>query len=360
MCFAFIGRYLLYRIGLGLRPHVDPYVPWATDAIGPLLNVPRRYFLQGQENVPYGRPMIVCGNHSKLDDPLMIYHAGRLATGGKLLLRVMTRIDYFTGFIFENRLVAIVDFFACCGAYSIDRDNVSLSQLKPFLKLLENGEGFIIFPGRTRTRSGVFIEYRDQFTEPGGISFFVHQTQRKRPEVPVAALPVVRTHNPVTKRTSMIIGPPLYLDAAASREALRTFDYDLVIGMSGLVELNLAQAASAALYLWCLHRGNAPLRIADLSHAVRTALAETAHPYVNPEDLADPDRALDQVLRWLARCRCISIDGGTIRPNPRIILGTPPLDTTYKKLNPVKYLANQILHLGEVTAIVEREVLAIG
>ena len=37
--------------------------------------------------------------------------------------------------------------------------------------------------------------------------------------------------------------------------------------------------------------------------------------------------------------------------------GTPPLTTKFREQNPVKFLTNQILHLGEVTRLVEDRVL---
>ena len=50
--------------------------------------------------------------------------------------------------------------------------------------------------------------------------------------------------------------------------------------------------------------------------------------------------------------------GRTVELDRAAILATPPLDATFKKTNPVKYQTNQIFHLTDVTAALERVVLS--
>ncbi|HQM34616.1 MAG TPA: hypothetical protein PKX85_18885, partial [Candidatus Hydrogenedentes bacterium] len=47
----------------------------------------------------------------------------------------------------------------------------------------------------------------------------------------------------------------------------------------------------------------------------------------------------------------------SIRLDRAKILATPPMDGTFRKLNPVKYSLNQVLHFADVTQAIEDVVL---
>lgn len=356
--FAFFGRYLMSRCKLAPPPLVDDIIEHVTVAIGPLVGVPKYFHLVGAEHVPESGPMVVCGNHSKLDDPLLVYHAGRMASPGKALhLRVMMRDNYFVGPLFENPVIQAVELFKCLGAYPINRDKPSLSQMKCFVDLLSDGEGFIIFPGRTRTRSGHFIEYRDEFVEPGGVSWFIHRAQRRLKDVPVPAVPIVRNYNPVSKRTALIFGPPLFLESDATREGLREFDHQIVYAMSALVEISCAHIVSGLIYLHALHGRAIEIQVSELVKWVEIVTGDLEHVHLCPELVANPQQSTAQTIRYLAKHEMLHISMDTIVLRPEAILSLPPLDTRYRRANPVKYLVNQTVHLGEFVAACERVTL---
>ncbi len=59
----------------------------------------------------------------------------------------------------------------------------------------------------------------------------------------------------------------------------------------------------------------------------------------------------------MAAIEC-SLRARQVELSPSAVLSSPPLDVAYKEANPVKYLANQVLHLTDVTALLERVTLA--
>jgi len=56
----------------------------------------------------------------------------------------------------------------------------------------------------------------------------------------------------------------------------------------------------------------------------------------------------------------VDLSGDQVVPRVSAILNTPPLTTRFRNENPVKFLANQILHLVDVTEVVEEHVLDIA
>ena len=353
--FGFLLRFLAYRVGLGERPAVDEWIEGITPGAGPYVGINKQLAWIHGDRVPSDASLVVCGNHAKLDDPLVIYHCVRMATGNAVMPRTMMRDDFFGGWLFD--LLKGEEFFRAINGYPISRGAVSLSQLKPFLEMLGRGESFTMFPGRTRTRSGVLVEYREDFTEPGGVSFFLHHTQRKHPDRTVAALPVVRTHNPASGRSAVIFGEPLTLEPNAPRETQRTFDYDVIRALGPLVELNAAQIVCAILYLRALHGMRGPIAIEDLARRVTTVAATADYEHLDPHILKRPEQEVRAVAQFLVRSPCVDYEVNYIEPHPNAILATPPLDTTYRKANPVKYFTNQILHLGRVIEAIERVAL---
>lgn len=346
---AFVTKYFAYRLGLAKRPRVDPIVPNVTAAIGPLVGVPKRLRVRGAEHFPKSGPAIVCCNHIRLDDPLVLYHACRRARGDPdYHPRSMMRDDYFAGPLFENRLVKAIDFFECLGAYGISRDHVGLKQLKPFLRVLEAGETFILFPGRTRSRSGVFIEYRDDFDGPGGVSFFVHQSQRRNPGLSVPVVPAARTYNPVDNTSVIVFGPPLTLPPNVTREEQRAFDFRVIEAMGGLVELQMVHVIAGVLFLSALHRCSPRRRIDDLTDAARNAFLGCDYPLRNPGDVADPAAAAVKALAYFLRYRVLSLKDAVCSRCDARILANADLNAEYRHKSPVKYLVNQILHLNSV------------
>lgn len=312
--------------------------------------------VRGGEHCPLDHGAIICGNHFKVDDPFCMFAAVYRVSNGTVSPRALQRDDFYKGALWKpvkNRFLDVDECLTGFGTYGINRANPTLKQLKVFLRFLEEGLCFMMFPGRTRSRSGVFMEYRGRFQEPGGVSFFLHQTQRRNPGIHVSAVPLTRNFNIVTKRTAMIFGPERRLAPDANKEAQRAFDLNLVVAMGDLVELNVPQVLSAILYLRCLHNRTGPVPVESLRHAVESVLEKTAHPYIDPQDTENLGAAVERTLAYLQRRGMLTRNGDAVTPNKETILGVPPMDGTYVKRNPVKYLTNQLIHLGEVVDRIE-------
>ncbi|MCH7959062.1 MAG: hypothetical protein IID08_02955 [Candidatus Hydrogenedentes bacterium] len=312
----------------------------------------------GDHHCPTDHATILCGNHVKLDDPLYLFRTTHADTQGRVAPFAMARDDFFEGSILKSRFFDGDDFFKSLGTFGVSRGGVTLAQMKPFLKFLAEGRSFILFPGRSRSRSGLFMDYRDDFQEPGGVSFFLGMTQRRHPDVTVSATPLIRTFNPVSKRSAMIYGPEQFLPAKATREQQREFDRNLVVVMSQHLEINVPHVLCAVLYLRCLHRLANPVAIHDLEVTLRTIFAGIDYPFVDPEATDDLPKAVRDTLHYLQELNMLRLHGEAVTLDADAILSTPELDEKYRNHNPVKFLTNQILHLGDVTERIQDVVLS--
>jgi hypothetical protein len=193
--------------------------------------------------------------------------------------------------------------------------------------------------------------------QPGSVSFFIAHAQRRNPEAQVTAISLTRGYNPVDKSTTLTFGEPMTLDVDAPRTQQRELDRALVRQIGLGVEVNAAQATSAILYERCVRGQLEPAPIDDLQTAVFGVLSALGPDRCEPEALENPARATARTLRWLAKKDMLELRKGRVRPNREAILSQPPLDRTYKRLNPVKYLTNQILHLDEAVCEIRRQAL---
>lgn len=346
-------RYLRYRMGWGECPTLLDLYPEAVVLFDRVMGWPRTLFVKGGEHCPTTGPVVYAGNHAKKDDPFIMYRAVHRVTGWSCEIRYMMRDDFFAG-IPDLRIVDVDELLRLLGAQQISRDNVQLSQLKPFVKLLREGNGFIMYPGRSRTRTGLFMEYRDGIDEPGGVTFFLAQAQRGNPDLHVPAVPVARSYNPVSKRSVVVFGPPVYLPHDSDRALQRETDLRLVEAMGDLIEINVAMAVSALLYLHCLHDRPVPIQQGSLVDAARAALnacAERRH--IDESALSDLPREIKMTLEYLGNHGMLDLRGTLIWPNKEAILAAPEPDKMYVKKNPVKHLLNQTLHLADVSAAFE-------
>jgi len=355
-------NHMLYRAGLR-REHPRPGNEW--DAyrlvVGDVLGWNRYIRVHNAHLIPRDHPAIFYGNHMKLDDPLWIFEATMLSTGGTVRIGAMLRNDFFSSVPFlKSRFLDMDQLMETVGVFGISRGHVTVSELKRFVDFLIAGHGFILFPGRTRSRSGMLVDYGDGVERPGGISFFLRATQNRAPDRVFGAMPAVRNYNPVTRHSSVIFGPEQTLPRGASREAQRKFDEDLIGVLGPLVEINVAQVVAATLYLRALHGIHAPLGVGELKRMVGQVLDAIDHPYIDPEDMADLDRAVGGAVRYFAKGRMARVRHGTIEANVDAILETPELTTKFRKRNAVKYHTNQILHLGGVVEEIEGTVLRGG
>lgn len=351
----YVLRYLLSRTGIVSAPVPDfekiQYV------VGQFTGWNRYFRYRGGEHISRDHPAIYFGNHIRYGDPFHVFRGAYLETGGGVQLHAMMRDNVFKGTPLKSPLFDMDDFIETVGIHGINRDNVTLAQMKVFVNLLLDGESFIMFPGRTRSRSGLLMEYRDSFVEPGSISFFLAMAQRKSKEARVSAVPVSRNYNPVRDHTSMIYGPEQFLSADATREEQRAFDFRMVGEMAKLVEISVVQVVSSLVYTVALHHLSKSLSVATLQSWVRAVRDSSAHPWWDKEDEADLDEAVLEALEWLQEFDVIHGERDTVHLNTEKILIAPGLESDYFKQNPVKYLTNQTLHLGEHIEAVQEVVL---
>lgn len=350
-------HYFAYRLGLAkiCTPFDDIYAE-GTLVIGRVFRWNTKMRTIGVENMPPG-PAVFVANHIRFDDPIVMFIAIGKAVKGRYYARFMMRTGAFEGGWLKSRILDMDELATLVAAIQIDRDNVTLKQLKPFVKRLKDGGVFGMYIGRTRSRSGMLLEYTE-FDEPGSASFFMAQAPQGPDGEPVAAIPLVRTMNPVTGGSTFVFGKAHYLPEKADRAAQRALDFDCVAAMGELVEVNGPHLVALNLYLRCLH--NLPLEVtrnelADDVAAMRDAID---HPYVAPELTTRLPKVVAQTVAYLEKAGQVKREGGRIVLNREAILAVPEKGASYRKANPVKYLVNQILHLQQVIADAEIPVLA--
>lgn len=350
-------KWFCYRAGLlRRRPMFIDHYDESQRAWGQLTLWNPRLRVVGAEHCPQGPPAVFAGNHIKLDDPFFAWRSAHRASGETIHLYFMMRDDFFQGFPWTLSPIPINEICEMGGGVKISRDNPSLSQLKPFLEILQKPGSFVIFPGRTRTRSGLVMEFREGFDEPGGVSFFLIHGQRRCGK-PIPCVPIARTHNVITHKSAVVLAPPRYIDPAASREMQRQFDFDVAVAIGDLIEINPIHVISGLIYLRALHQRDPRVHPAALLVAVQQVVRG-----LPPQRHHDPaldtidERGVRRVLRFLARRGLLRKIGTAYELDAAAVLAPPPLDTQYLRRNPIKYHVNQILHLNDVVAVLENAV----
>ncbi|MBN2308652.1 MAG: 1-acyl-sn-glycerol-3-phosphate acyltransferase [Candidatus Hydrogenedentes bacterium] len=327
--------------------------------VGRLLKWPKRLRIRGAEHCPERGPAAFAGNHMKFDDPPIMFRAIYLASGNRIFPHFLGRDDIFAGAPLSG-LIDYNEVLVLANGVLFSRESVRLSQLKPIIKLLREGECFGLYPARTRSRSGAIIEYPEGSEEPGGLSMFVAQAQRGRPGLAIAVVPLARTYNPVSKKTTIVFDAPESLPHDADRDAQREFDCRIVERIASQIEVNVPQVLSAILRLRCIHGRIGPIDTAALEDAVRSVFEGISHPYVDPAAREALRREVRSTVRYLRRKGMLAVKGRTIIPNADAIDAQPPMDYEFRDRNPVKYLTHQIIHLADVTAEAERAALAMA
>lgn len=357
--FGYLFGHIFYRLGLA-KKHPSPEGRWESFqfVVGDFVGWNKYIRVRNTDLVPRDHPAIFYGNHMKLDDPCYLYRATYLATGGKVGIGAMLRNDFFAGVpLLKSRFLDFDALLETLYVYGISRENVTVAQLKKFVDLLLAGRGFILYPGRTRSCSGLLMDYRDTAQRPGGISFFLHAVQGRDDHIVVSAMPAVRNYNPVTRHTSVIFGPEQLLRRGVARAEQRAFDERIIEVLGPLVEVNAAQLVSTVLYTRCIHGITGPIEIDRLTQIVHEVFDTTTHAYLDPEDTTDVARSVRRTLRYLEKRGMLDVRRLRVIPDVEVILNMPPLNTKFREVNPVRFLTNQILHLGEVTRLIEDRVL---
>ena len=353
----FVASYILANLGIGTPLDPNPRFDAFQHVIGHFTKWNRYIRIRGGENVPEDHPAIYCANHIKFGDPFYVFHGAYLSTDKRVKIHAMARNDFFVGTPLKTRFFDADEFIVTVGVHGISRDAVTLAQMKVFMNLLMEGESFVMFPGRTRSRSGMLMEYRDSFVEPGSASFFLNTVQRRKPDMTFSTVPVSRNYNPARDHTCMNYGPEQFLTPNATREEQREYDYQILEVIGNLVEVCVPQIVAAALYTQSLHQLSTTLSVATLKTWVRIIREASSHPYWDEEDDADLDAAVDLALKYFAKKEMVKRSGETITLKTEKILLAPELESNYHEQNPVKYLTNQLLHLGDLVESIQDVVL---
>jgi len=354
--------YLLWRAGLlRRRPAFTDNVPLYRIAIGQMFRWKRRVRVVNGENCPSGDPALFVSNHHKLDDPIDLWPAIHWGSGETISTGFVMRDDFFNGFPWNWSPVNVNHLCEMAGAVLISRDQIRLTQLRQLLEVLGRPGSLLLFPGRTRSRTGAWFEYRDEYAEPGSAAFIVNHAQRRNAGVRIAVVPVARTWHPVRNSSAVVFGKALYLEADADRNAQRVLDCALLCGIGGLVEVHAVHLAALLLYLHLLHGGQGRLPKQFFTAAAEKWHRDAPHPYTDPELLADPAGEMEAALRFLGEEGVARVEDGNVTADPDAILSAPDWENDYRKRNPVKYWTNQTLHLPAVIQWAEHAVLeAVG
>lgn len=357
-----VAQYGLHRLHLAQCPDLWKRADYIMTVIGRVLHYSDRVFVRGAEHCPKAPPAVFAGNHLMADDPFLMFPAIVHASGGAVRPRIMMRDDFFgklPGWM--SKLVDMDEVLVSLAVFQISRGNVTFSQLKPFLALLREPGSFMIYPGRSRSRTGVFFEYRDDVQEPGSVGFFLAHAQSNRPDLNVAAVPMARTYNPVNKRSVIAFGPSLYLPhetggalkPSERRAAQRALDTDLIVAMGNLVEINAPQLVSSILCLRAIRQRPNEMTVARLCEQVEAVVRTLATRYlVDPALTIDAAGETRAALAYLADAGMLAAKTDRLELNPTAAL-VPEPDSSYRRLNPLRYLSNQVLHLRDVVALAD-------
>jgi len=325
-------------------------------------------------------PAIYVANHVMKSDALLVAYAVYVHTQGRQL-HIMMRDDFFGDKRWSRTPLLDVDKLAMSlGAIQVSRESGAYSQMKRFIRLLLDDGCFIIFPTGTRSRSGLVMELPPELDELGKVSFFAATAQRERYSkrglsgaAPVALVPTGISFNPISKKTTLIFGEPVYLtfdppDKKVPRSVLNEFDNHLIGLVSRLVEINLVQLAGLYLLHYTWHSGHVKNRHENGIYLKRSILLkdliEIAGGLKERSDLflgaslhSEFRPTLKRVERLFARRDMLEPIGDAFLLRHDRIRSAPPVDGDYRKRNPVKYFANQIAHFEEVVTMVEERVL---
>lgn len=349
-------HYFAFKLGMAKMPNFMARREDAWLVVENIYNYKKRLRYTGEDNYPHQGVHVFAANHARVDDPFTVFGTAYRASGIRLLLYGMMRDGFFDGTIFKSRMLDMDEVLSSCGILSVSRGKVQMRQMKPFIQALEEGHSFFLFPGGTRSLSGLFMEYRGDLTEPGGVSFFPAMVQRRLPDAIVGVVPMARSYNPVENDTLVTIGKPMYLAANASRAEQREMDFQLIENMAALVKIDVAHVLAAYLYLNALH-GKNRISLEETQDRTRDVLQEFIMTSTDPAAMLRLEKQIMRALKYFEKHEMLSVNGPDIELNKDSVLASPPVDRAYKRVNPIKYLTNQLLHLKDETAAIERAVL---
>lgn len=354
-----LARYSLHRLHLTKCPDLWHRADQVIDVIGCFLHYSTRVRMRGIDNCPKNPPAVFAGNHMLTDDPFLKFPCIVQASGRGIKPRVMMRDDFFSGLpSWLSWFVDLDEVLVSLAVMQISRGNVTLGQLRPFINLLRAGGSFLMYPGRTRSRSGTFFEYRDDNQEPGSVAFFLAHAQANRPDLRIAAVPMARSFNPVSKHSAIVFGPPLYLTqeggAAAQRAAQKAFDRELFTAMGDLVEVNAAQLLAVLLCLRNVRHRPATIPVARLCGQMADIVRQLQGRRLFEPALEErPEHETEGALGYFETLGVLTRTADEVALKPFDESQSLEPDRGYKHRHPLRFTANQIMHLRDVVALAD-------
>lgn len=350
-------HYLAYRLHLAKRPNLMARRDAFCVVISQVFRFNKTLRLVYGERCPREAACVFAQNHVFLLDPFVSFAAAFRA--GRYMPRFMSRDDFFAEKkdTWWYRLINVDELICELGTLEISRGNVSIGQLRPFVNVLRNGESFIMYPGRTRSRGGMVFEYRGEVQEPGSASFFLAQAQRGHEDLDATIVPLTRTRNLAANKDTVVFGHPLRLPPKAGREEQRALDFKLVEVIAENVTVNATQIVAGILYLRALHGLPETMLRQELEETARRILDSIEGRYIDPDAQEDLRGQVSAALRFFKKAGLVRLSGTSVQLDRSKVLATPPMDRTFRKRNPLKYSLNQILHFADVTRAIEDAVL---
>ena len=154
--------------------------------------------VEGKENIPVKEGYIVCGNHIRAIDPIL------LAIAIPPQIHFMAKVELFKNFAFRKLLYAV-------GAYPIKRGEADIKSIKTSLRYLKEDKNIGIFPEGTRNKT-------DELRAEPGISMLSIRAQKD-------ILPVsIKSDYKFFHRSKIIIGEIISLDEYYNKK-LKNNDY---------------------------------------------------------------------------------------------------------------------------------------
>lgn len=120
----------------------NPHFVRIQKILGPLVRFLFPITLEGAENLPDDRPVMLCANHSSAWDPILFVAA--IWTGYPL--RIMAKKQLLRIPILGSILKAI-------GVFAVDRGNSDILAVKTAIQSLKQGWNLLIFPDGTRVKN---------------------------------------------------------------------------------------------------------------------------------------------------------------------------------------------------------------
>jgi len=149
-----------------------------------------RFKVLGKENIPPRKPFIICANHVRMIDPMVVGAA--FPPGYKV--HFMAKQE-----LFRNSLLSFL--LRKAGAFPVDRHEKGYGAIRSSLSLLQSGKIIGLFPEGSRSRDGLLQKAHD------GASLIA--VRSGYPIIPVAINSTYR----LFKKLEVHIGPAFVLPA---------------------------------------------------------------------------------------------------------------------------------------------------